>query len=172
MTLQWARAIGECMISGPEKLLSQSLRTACAGLPNDAELDESEQFADILRGLEWFLPQIIYEFDPSWGDATDGICSARSRKIADLEAEVIGACWLLPDMSIEPLCCVMQIAPSTDEVSWMLCYFGEKPKPRARNREPRSIDSWMKRMYRYAYSDNRADLIDWRYKITFGERRG
>jgi hypothetical protein len=47
--------------SRAEQCISRSLRVILADLPIGANIPSSEQFEDVLSGLEYFLPEILGE---------------------------------------------------------------------------------------------------------------
>jgi hypothetical protein len=166
------------MASRTEEILSQALRTILAELPIGAHIPATEDFRDdVLGGLEWWLPDVLGEIHDEWkGESMDGVCSALARKTGDGEAEIFGAAYLMSDQTVVPVFLALQIDPSKDEVSWLLLKLGEEvhgkrgeESKRGMVRSPHiSLDSVLHRVYSLTID---ADKIDWRYKVTFGERR-
>ena len=158
------------MGSRVEESISRSLRAVLADLPDGASIGDSEQFRGVLSGLEFFLPhQVLREIYPEWdNESLDGIMPMLARKTGEGEAEILGLCILISDQTVTPLHVRLQVAASTDEVSWLECRLGERGK-HGMVRMPYDSSSVMaKRLYAL---DGRQDQIDWVYKVTFGHRR-
>lgn len=166
------------MPSRAEELLSRHLRSVLADLPIGALIDASPEFHQtVLAGLEYFLPGVLGELYPEWlGDSLDGFVPMIMKKTGDDEFELFGLAILIGDQTLVPIHVLLQLDTSGDEVSWMALKIGEKltgqpseTGKRGMRREPySSLDLAFRRIYRL---DRNADLIDWRYKVTFGERR-
>jgi hypothetical protein len=83
---------------------------------------------------------------------------------------------MITDQTLVPIHLLLQLDASRDEVSWMVLKIGEnltgqhgETGKRGMRRVPySSLDLARRRMYQL---DGNADLIVWRYKVTFGERR-
>ena len=158
------------MASRAEESISRSLRAILADLPNGACIGDSEQFEEVLSGLEFFLPhQVLSEVYPEWGgESLDGILPLVARKTGDGEAEILGLCILISDQTLTPLHVRLQVAVYTDEVSWLECKLGERGKHGMVRTPYESSSAVAKRLYAL---DGKADQIDWVYKVTFGKRR-
>jgi hypothetical protein len=158
------------MVSRAEQSISRSLRTVLADLPDGASIGDSEQFWEVLSGLEFFLPhQVLSEIYPEWGhESLDGIMPLLARKTGAGEAEILGLCILISDQTVTPLHVRLQVAAFTDEVSWLECRLGERGKHGMVRTAYESSSAVAKRLYAL---DGKVNLIDWVYKVTFGHRR-
>lgn len=158
------------MMSSIEQNICRSLRTVLAGLLHGASINDSEHFREILSGLEFFLPhQVLNEVYCEWDhESLDGIIPMLARKTGEGEAEILGLCILISDQTLTPVHIRLQIAASTDEVSWLECRLGERGKTGMVRVPCDSHEALAKRIYAL---DRKQDRIDWVYKVTFGERR-
>ena len=156
------------MASKTEEMISQSLRTILADLPNNAQIDHSGQFQQTLNGLEFFLPTVL---GPEWNDELDGFHPVLVRKIAEREVEIIGLCILINDQTLAPIHLRIQIASNRQEVSWLQCNVGVKGNDEMVRTPYESLNSTLKRMHEYCFLERNADKIDWACKVTYGERR-
>ena len=122
-----------------------------------------------MSGLEFFLPQqVLSEIYPEWNhESLDGILPLVARKTGDGEADIFGLCIIISDQSLTPLHVRLQVAASTDEVSWLESRLGEQGKHGMVRTPYESSSAVAKRLYAL---DGKADLIDWVYKVTFGHR--
>lgn len=155
------------MASSLEQNLSRSLRAILADLPDGARIPDSEQFREVTSGLEYLLPEVLREIHPEWRhESLDGILPLVARKTREDEAEIVGMCILITDQTVTPLYLHLQIDPAADEVSWLECRLGERGK----HGMMRTPYNQMSGKRFYALEGN-ADLIEWVYKVTFGERR-
>jgi hypothetical protein len=165
------------MASKTVEIISRSLRTILANLPNGANIVASDELRDVQEGLVWWLPGIFEEIHPEFRYiCLDGVWSAMARKTGPGEIEILGLCIFIEDQTLTPLYVRMQIAESTDEVSWLLCKLGERLKGERGEtgkhgmvRLPySSFDRAIGRVYRL---DGNPDGIDWVYSVTYGKRR-
>ena len=159
------------MPSTAEKTLSRALRVILADLPEGAAIPESEQFQSVLSGLEWFIREVLAEIYPEWEEreALDGVYSHTATKTGMEEVEILGICIFLTDQTIAPIRLRLQIAHSSDEVSWLECRVGEKAGQGMVRLPYSSMRSLGRRLSRL---EGRVHAVDWFYKATFGERRG
>ena len=158
------------MVSRVEENISRSLRAVLADLPAGASIGDSEQFRELLSGLEFFLPQqVLSEIYTEWTrESLDGILPCLARKTGEGEAEILGLCILISDQTLTPLPVRLQVAASTNEVSWLECRLGERGKHGMVRTPYESSSAVAKRLYAL---DGKADRIEWVYKVTFGKRR-
>src|SRR3569623_1783960 len=99
------------MTSSGESLFARPLLAILNNLPTGADIPDSEQFRDVLRCLEYYLPEVLGELHPEWRDKSwDGILPMVARKTGDREAEILGHCYLFPDLSLVQLFARLQIA--------------------------------------------------------------
>lgn len=158
------------MASSIEQSISRLLRPILAELPDGASIEDAEQFQEVLSGLEFFLPhQVLNQIYPEWDhESLDGIMPVLARKTGEGEAEILGLCILISDQTVTPIHVHLQVAASTDEVSWLECRLRERGK-QGMVRVPYGSSSAMaKRLYALG---GKLDLIGWVYKVTFGNRR-
>ncbi len=154
------------MASRAELSVSRSLRAVLVDLPNGASISDSEQFREVLCGLEYFLPEVLGEIHPEWHrESLDGIIPLVARKTRAGEAEIFGLCIIISDQTLTPLHVHLQVAASADEISWLECRLGERGE-QGMVRTP--YESLSKRLYAL---EGKADQIEWVYKVTFGHRR-
>jgi hypothetical protein len=131
-------------------------------------LPESNQFRKVLAGFERLVPEFLAEIYPFWrGESLDGIFPSIARKTGEGEIEILGLCIIISDQTLTPIHLRLQIAQSTDEFSWLECKLGERTR-QGLQRMPYASTPIETRAYAVA---QRADQIDWFYKVTFGERR-
>jgi hypothetical protein len=157
------------MTSKPEELTSRYLRAILAELPTGAIIDDSADFRHALTGLEWFLPGMLAEVHAEWtGQSLDGIYPHVGRKTGEQEAEILGLCCFMSDQKLTPIHLHLQLSSTTDEISWLELRLGEKGR-HGMVRRPYPIEASIhKRLHALA---QRADRIEWVYKVTFGQRR-
>lgn len=157
------------MASLAEQNAIRSFRIILANQSSGAPIEDSEEFQQALGALEFFVPEVLSELHPEWRwESLDGIIPVVARKTGDREVEIFGLCILISDGASAPIHLRLQIAPSQDEVVWLECQLGEKG-PKGMIRQPtKPLDSALKRLY---LLDGKTDLIDWLYKVTFGEKQ-
>lgn len=159
------------MASRAEEIIASCLRPILAELPSGALVPDSKEFRDALGGLEWIIPDIIGEIHSEMlGQCLDGVLPAVARKTGDEQIEIFGLCIFIEDQTVTPLHVQLQIAETTDEISWMECRLGERGE-RGMVRTPYSSPTGMlKRTYAMACNCE-PNEIDWVYQVTFGKRR-
>jgi hypothetical protein len=160
------------MISELEQGLSQLLRSVLAEVPIGADIPDSERFRSFLKHLEWWIPSLVGEVHREFpGQALDGILSGVARKTGEGEAEILGLFCFLQDQTWTPFQVHLQVAASTDEISWLECSLGEQGENGMVRTRHRSF-ALAKRVHRIERKGgNASDLCEWTYKVTFGERR-
>jgi hypothetical protein len=157
------------MASRAEQKISRSLRAILADLPSGASFADSEQLPDVLTGLEYFLPVVLGEIHQEWKqEGLDGVLPLAARKTGDGEAEIFGLCIILSDQTLAPLHLHLQIADFDEEISWLECRLGERGQHGMMRTPYCELTAMKKRLHTL---EGRADLIDWVYKVTFGQRR-
>lgn len=158
------------MASRAEESVSRSLRAVLADLPDGAGIGDSEQFRQVLSGLEFFLPhQALREIYPEWDhESLDGIIPAVARKTGDGEAEIFGLCILISDQAVIPIHLRLKVAASADEVSWLECRLGERGKLGMLRLPYDSSTALAKRLHEL---DARQDQIEWVHRVSFGQPR-
>lgn len=150
--------------------MAQSLRLILERLPDQAQIDDSDEFRKVCNCLEWYIPAVIQELHPE-SVSLDGILPAAVRKTGPGEVLLVGHGILFPEQRSEafgavPFHLQLQLDLERDEVSWLECRLGEK------------VDGQMKRipygketLKRLIAAAEHPDSIDWFYKVTFGENR-
>jgi hypothetical protein len=152
-----------------EQFLSRTLRPVLANLPVGANIVESKQFREVLSGIEYFLPEVLGEIYPEWTqESLDGVIPLVARKTNDAEAEIFGLCIIISDQTVTPLDLRLQVAVANDEISWLECRLGERGEHGMVRTRYDSLNAAAKRLHALEW---KADLIDWVYKVTFGEKR-
>lgn len=155
------------MASGPEIILCRELRTVLSNLPNGKDIPDTAQFRKALCALYYFLPEVLAEVYYEWRfQGLDGIYPLVARKTGDAEAEVFGLCDFVLDQTLTPVHVCLQIAVTSDEVSWMECKLGERGDHGGMVRTPH--ETLNKRLWSL---HGRESMIEWVYKVTFGEKR-
>jgi hypothetical protein len=157
------------MASRAELSVSRSLRAALVDLPDGASIADSEQFREVLCGLEYFLPEVLGEIHPEWHrESLDGIIPLVARKTRAGEAEIFGLCIIISDQTLTPLHVYLQVAASADEISWLECRLGERGE-QGMVRTPYKYRNAITK--RFFLMEGKAEQIEWVYKVTFGHRR-
>lgn len=157
------------MASRAEESISRSLRLILAELPNGATIEDSEQFREVLSGLEYFIPEVLREIHPEWiHESLDGVLPLLARKTKEGEADIFGICIIISDQTVTPLHLCLQLSVSSEEVSWLECKLGERGENGMVRTPYHSLNALKNRLYVLV---GRSDLIDWVYKVAFGNRR-
>jgi hypothetical protein len=157
------------MASSAEEAASHCLRAILANLPNGANIDDSEEFRRVLMYVEWFLPEILAEVYSEWtGESLDGIYPHVARKTGEGEAEVLGLCCLISDQTLTPFHLRLQLSRSSDEFSWLELRLGEKGRHGMVRMQYPAAGTIYKRLHAL---NQRADTMEWVYKVTFGQSR-
>ena len=157
------------MASQSEQIAARAFRMILTNQSSAAQIEDSEELQQALSALDIFVPQVLGEVYPKWrGESLDGIIPVVVRKTADREIEIFGLCFLISDGSLTPIHLRLHIALTLDEVAWLECRLGQKGPKGMIRRPAEDLDAALKRLY---LLDGNADLIDWVYKVTFGEKR-
>jgi hypothetical protein len=157
------------MVSIPEQRLSHSLRAILSDLPIGASIPDSEQYREVLTALPWFIPVVLGELYREWTfQGLDDVVPVEARKTGEGEVEIFGVCCIICDQTLTPLHIHLQVAASSDEISWLECKLGEQGQDGMVRKPYYFLREMTKRLRRL---DGKVDLIDWVYKVTFGERR-
>ena len=157
------------MVSIPEQRLSHSLRVVLADLPIGASIPDSEQYREALTALQYFIPVVLGEIHREWAfQGLDDVMPVEARKTGEGEAELFGVCCMVSDQTLTPLHVCLQLAAPVDEISWLECRLGERGRDGMVRKPFRSLREMTNRLRALG---GRVDLIDWAYKVTFGERR-
>ncbi len=156
------------MASRAEEIASRTLRAILGRLPTGATIDDSEEFRDVLTGLEWFLPGVLAEIHSEWtGESLDGFYPHVARKTGEREAEIFGLCCLMSDQKLTLIHLCLQLSAATDEISWLELRLGERGRHRMVRMSYPAEGTIHKRLHAL---NGRADTIEWVYKVTFGEK--
>jgi hypothetical protein len=157
------------IVSILEQRLSRSLRLILADLPNGASIPDSEQYRDALTALQYFIPVILGEIYREWTfQGLDDVVPVEARKTGEGEAEIFGLCCFVSDQTLTPLHLHLQVAASNDEISWLECRLGERWQEGMLRKPYRFLREMTKHIRAL---EGKVDLIDWVYKVTFGNRR-
>jgi len=149
--------------------MSRSLRAILADLPNGGGIADSEQFREALSILAYFLPVILGEIHREWKfQGLDDILPLVAQKTGEGETEIFGLCCFVTDQTLTPLHLRLQVAVSDDEVSWLECRLGERGRHGMVRTPYNLLTAAKKRLHAMG---GREDMIDWVYKVTFGQRR-
>ncbi|MBI3407002.1 MAG: hypothetical protein HY040_01415 [Planctomycetes bacterium] len=110
------------MPSRAEELTSRSLRAILGPLAKGTNLQDSEEFQDVLVDLEYFVPELLAEVYSEWNhEALDGIMPMLARKTGEATAEIFGLCFIMSEQILAPIQMSLRISASSDEVSWLEC---------------------------------------------------
>ena len=151
-----------------ENLISRSLRTVLAKLPDGADIPMSEEFRTFLTGLESFIPQVIGEIHPEMlGQSGDGVLPIIARKTGDGEVELFGHFCFIADQTLAPIHLKLQLANAADEISWLECRLGQRGE-HGMLRTPYDSPAATARLLNSLAK--RASTLDWVYEVAFGER--
>lgn len=152
-----------------ENLISRSLRTVLAKLPDGADIPMSDEFQTFLTGLESFIPQVIGEIHPEMlGQSGDGVLPIIARKTGDGEVELLGHFCFIVGQTLTPIHLKLQLAESADKISWLECRLGQRGE-QGMLRTPYDSPAATARILNSLAK--RASTLDWVYEVTFGERR-
>jgi hypothetical protein len=155
-------------ISGAERVLCESLRPHLAPLPVGGVIGQSAEAMNAIRGLDWFVQEVLAEIHPEWkGEGIDDIYPAAVRKTGDDEVEIVGVCCLIRDQTLTPMHVRLQLNPREYTVSWLECRLGESTAD-GMHREPHSLHAVERQKLRVV---QQMDTIDWAYHVGYGERR-
>ena len=157
------------MASKTEEIVSRSLRSILDGLTQGAIIEDSENFRELLTGLEFFLPAVLGEVHGEWKDESlDGIFPTVARKTGPDEAEIIGLCILISDQTLTPIHVRLRVSASGEEIEWLECNVGERGEGKAGMvRTPYESMSGKQ----FVAVAERPSEIDWAYKVGFGQRQ-
>jgi hypothetical protein len=154
------------MVSKLEVSIAKSLRIVLRPLEIGDVIVDSDELTQILSGLEWYIPEIIREVHPEC-ETLDGVLRVVARKTGPGEFLLTGFCILIKDQTVTPVHARLQIAPATDEISWLEFRLGQ-----------RNTDGTIKRTPYNSYSSKKliaatddTESIDWVYKVTYGQHR-
>jgi hypothetical protein len=91
-------------------------------------------------------------------------------KLGDCDAEIFGLCILISDQTLAPFHLRLQVDSQSDVINWLECRLGEESSEGMRRVPYDSPDNLYKKLHSMAFAEN-VDLIDWTYKVTFGNRQ-
>jgi len=152
-----------------EEKVAQAIRKVLAAKTVGEQLVDDEDLQFAMAGLEWYLPGILCEVYPEWCTYTlDGILPTRTCKTGLYAPDVIGLCILINDQTTMPIRVRLKISPAVDEITWLECMIGED---RGHGRRPVRTPYNSDRIVKQGYSVlDRADSMEWHYKVTFGDK--
>jgi hypothetical protein len=158
----------DAAVSNAEKSVARLMRAVLKDIPVAEGVGYSEALQELCNALEWFIIEVLTERHPHWerDEALDGVLPAVVRKTGPEEILLSGHSILISDQTVTPLHLRMQLDPTRDEVSWFECRIGQQ------------VDGHLKRIPYDSYSNkqiiaavDQPDVIEWSYKVTYGERR-
>ncbi|WP_417387917.1 hypothetical protein [Gimesia sp.] len=130
-----------------------------------APFEETEDCRRLLSAFDYFIPEVLAEIHPEWkSDALDDLIPLVAKRSGEREAIHFGLSWLIRDQTVVPTYVQLQIDPDLDRVNWLECRIGERGPQGMLRRPGNSFD---RQLYRL---QDREDLIDWAYHVTFGEK--
>jgi hypothetical protein len=153
-----------------EKAIAKSLRSCLADLAVGASIENSKEFQQLLRGLEFFLPAVLSKVYYHWKyESMDGLYLAVARKTAPREAELIGLCILISDQTLTPIHVRIRASEFEDQIEWLECKVGESGEGKGRMvRLP--YDSSKQGKLLVTLPD-RLYTLDWAYQVSIDERK-
>jgi len=156
------------VVSKTEETVARSLYANLEGLADGASMGDSDDFQNVLAGLEYYLPAVLGEVHQEWRyESMDGFQLAVARKTGPREAELIGLCILISDQTLTPIHVRLRTSASGDEIEWLTCKVGEAGDGKGGMvRVPYHSDKGSKRLFTVV---DRLDSIDWVYSVGFGE---
>ena len=145
--------------------LCQRLCKVIGPLNMDDPVPDTDDFRYVLGSLESFISHAIREIhdDFAW-EALDGILPVKSMKTGLGEVELWGGAYLVSDQTALPIHVRLQVSAAAWEFGWMECYLGKRSRGRLAREEFYRV---MTRMQSYS---GETSLIDWYYRIGFGEK--
>jgi hypothetical protein len=152
--------------SGREQLVSRSLRTLLADVPNCASILGSDKEFDLFDGLEYYLPEVLRRTHSEWKhESLDGFWPLAFQKTGSTSAELFGMCMLISDQTLTPIHLHIQASPTADEISWLHCKLGEAGEDGMVriHLTPGEVGAQVKAL------EGRADQIVWIYEVGFGQ---
>ena len=157
------------MTSILEQRFSSSLRTVLADLPVSANIPDSEAYRDVLTALQYYIPVVLGELYREWlFQGLDDIVPIEARKTGEGEVEILGICCFICDQTLTPMHIHLQVAASVNEISWLECRLGTQGQDGMERKPYDSLGEMTKILKRL---DGQANLINWVYKVIFGERQ-
>lgn len=82
--------------------------------------------SDLCSSLEQLLPVLFSKAYAGWrGESLDGILVARARKLGEASAELVGACILISDQTVTPLCVELTVDAAGDRIESYRVRLGE-----------------------------------------------
>lgn len=110
-----------------QRIIGTNLAALLAAREIGERIVHCERLQEACSGLEWFVPTLLARTYPEWEhECLDGIIPWVTRKSAEREVEILGACVLLPSRGWTPLHLRVQLSPGGDEVAWLHCDLGER----------------------------------------------
>jgi len=113
---------------------------------------------------------VLRECHPEWRhESLDGVSLASASKLGEHEAEIYGLCILISDQTLVPMHLRMQVDSQSDVINWLELRLGEMTSDGMRRVPYDSPNNIYKKLHSMDHMAN-ADLIDWAYKVSFGDR--
>jgi hypothetical protein len=154
-----------------EETIACLLRAILDGLADDAIIENSEAFRNVLNALNFFLPAILAERHPEWKhESLDGIYPDCARKTGPNDVEISGVCILISDQTLTPLHVCLQISASGNEIEWLECTLGVRGEGKlGMLRVP--YDAMSDKQLVAATMGKDKDIFDWAFMVGFGQRQ-
>ena len=121
-------------------------------------------FYGLMSGLEYFVREVIGEVEHC--AYLDGLMPYRVRKLAPLEADIIGACWYIEEQTLAPFHVQFRVSPQVDVLDWCYCCLGEL-RPYGEITWPGSVGATTVGLK----IASRLDQVRWKHCVEYGERK-
>lgn len=151
-----------------EQIIAESVLSILNSMATGDHIKESPEFRNVLSAFEYFIPEVVSEFHPEWAhESLDRVFPLVAEKTGMRTMSIFGQCILISDQTIAPIFVELQVSPSGNKVNWLECKLGLRDRSgmiRTRTRTPSAGRKLLHSLY------GKRDLIDWAYRVTFGER--
>lgn len=154
------------MAESIETTLARAVAAALDGLPNGAEVPESEAFRKVLLSLTRFVPLVLWEIHPEKGGLNiDDVYSVAARKTGPRTLELLGVVCYVADQTHAPLHLKLRVAAAGEGIDAFEVRLDERSPGRGRRETRRSLRSWMNRLGWVGWN---LTEIDWEFHAGFG----
>ena len=153
------------MTSGFERSVYEALRGVIAGLKVGDPVENWDARAVLLSALQFYVPQVLAEVHPHWQwEGLDFFEAGHAIMTAERQAEVIGMCCLIRDMTWTPIYVHLRHSGSDQTLEWMECRVGARGDgDGGLLRLPNLDRSAPRRIAQRPYE------VDWAYAARFGD---